>query len=157
MSLYADTINAVRDVLKAATASGQPLEYIEGFWFGEDDRPTDLGFPYIWIHLDNPMMREVWAAAKNLRGGEMTPLVDIGVEKPSGDYPYGKTGVSRGLLTILTDVMNVLDTNRATILAASSKTIDMNLDVRNTQPSGQGTWTAQIVVLIKPRFRAGDR
>jgi hypothetical protein len=157
MSLYVDAINGLRDVLKAATVKGQPLDYFNGFWFGEDDIPTDHGFPYMWIHLDNPMMRELWAAARNLRGGEVSPLVDVGVEKPSGEYPYGQTGGTRGILTVVSDVMNVIDNSRATILAASTKLIDMNLDVRNTQPSGQGTWTAQIVVIIKPRFRAGDR
>jgi hypothetical protein len=162
MGLYADAMNATRDVLLAAKAEGQPLAYFDGFYFGEsEDHVANLGFPYLWIHLDNPMIREVWSAAKNLRGGEVTPLVDIGIETPSGsdeaaNYPYGKTGEISGLLTAIADVMNVLDAGRDTILAGS-KVIDMSLDVRNTQPSGQGTWTAQIVLVIKPRFRAGDR
>lgn len=165
MGLFADAINATRDVLEAAKATGQPLEYFEALYFGDEDQPTNQAFPYMWIHLDNPMIREDWNAAKDLRGGELTPLVDIGVQRPaivvtgSDDvkrYPYGKTGEIRGILTILADVMNVLDTNRATILAGS-KVIDMNLDVRNSLPAGEGTHTAQIVLKIKPRFRAGDR
>ncbi len=165
MSLFADSINAVRDVLEAAKVAGQPLAYFDGFYFGDEEQPTNDAFPYMWIHLDNPMIREDWNAAKDLRGGEVTPLVDIGVARPatvlSGSenparFPYGKTGEIRGIMTVLADVMNVLDNNRATILAGS-KVIDMNLDVRNSLPSGAGTHTAQIVIKIKPRFRAGDR
>lgn len=159
--MYSDAVNAIYDVMVAATATGQPLAYFTGVDFGEaKERVKTLGRPYMVVQLDDPAIEEDWIAAKDRRGGFFRVLVTITTHAFDATRPYGVKGstIQRGVVTMAEDVMNQLDNDRATILAADpSQLIDMNLAMRGPRITGQGTWEGTIVVSIKPRFTAGNR
>lgn len=159
--MYSDAVNAIRDVLVAAMAVGQPLAYFTALEFGEaKERVQTLKRPYLSVQLDDPAIEEDWVAAKDRRGGFFRVLVTVSTHAFDEARPYGVKGddTKRGILTMVEDVMNQLDNDRATILAADpSQLIDMNLAMRGPRIPGQGTWEGTIVVSIRPRFTAGNR
>lgn len=158
--MYSNAVNAIYDILVAANATGQALDYFTGVDFGEaEERVKTLERPFLVVMLDDPAIEEDWVAAKDRRGGAFRVLVVVTAQRLQ-DRPYGVKGDAdqRGILTMVEDVMNQLDTDRDTILAADpTKLTDMNLAMRGPRIPGQGTLEATIVVSIRPRFTAANR
>ena len=157
--MYSKAVNAVYDVLVAATATGDPLAYLTHVNFGEAvERVETLEKPFVTVMLDDPSIEEDWVAAKDRRGGAFRILIVMTTDAEDKARPYGVRGASRGVLTMIEDVGDVLDAARATILAAdTSRLVDMNLAMRGPRILGAGTWEATVVVSIRPRFTAADR
>lgn len=159
--MYSNAVNSVFNVLTAANVSGQPLDFLKSIYFGEaTPRVTTLAKPYLIVSLDDPAASEDWVASKDRRGGTFTIIVVItaGIQDPARPFGLKGDATKRGIVTIAEDVMNQLDNDRATILAADpSKLIDMNLALRGPRPMGEGVWEATVAVIIRPRFTAGQR
>jgi hypothetical protein len=159
MGLWADTINKLKDTLDAAIVTGQALEEFTIVHFGEMDTVTTLTPPYLWLHVDTPPVAEDWHAAKDRRRATFTCLVHVVMRPQDKARPYGVTGdaTKQGPLVGAADVMNLIDSERAALLAVNAKNIDMNLGVRSLTNIGDRNFETVITVDFLQRFGAAGR
>jgi hypothetical protein len=159
VGVYADLTNKVADVLEAERQPGQALDYCKAVLFGDGDTTATLLRPFIWITLDDPALEERWAAAQNVREGELRVLIHCESLVLDEARPYGVTGdaTKRGPLTMLADVANRIEANRTAILAASGKATDFNITGRLNRRTGERSMAAVLLITFKTRFIAGSR
>ncbi len=159
MGVFADTINGVDAVLKAAILPAQPLAYFKKVHFGELDQITTLAMPGLWLHLDEPAIAEDWNAAQDIRDNLFTMLINVAIEMQDQTKPYGVTGDTnkRGILVAVADVMNEIDNKRSTILGANGKNFDLNLGVRTVRNIGHRTFEGIVTVVMRQRYPAAGR
>lgn len=159
MSVYADLVNKVFDVLVAETVAGQPLDYIKDIVLGEADKVMTLSRPFLWITLDDPALDERWTAAQNVREGEFRVLVHCESLITDEDRPYGVSGdaTKRGPLVMLADVANRVEVNRNPILSANSKITDFNITGRLNRKTGDRSMAAVLLITFRTRFLSGGR
>jgi hypothetical protein len=100
-------------------------------------------------------------------GRDCTLIRGIQVEAGSTIHRYilseGTQGVGPdparvdGILLLMEDVMNVLDSNHDAILASSSGAIDMSLTGRAFRPIGDDVYGGEIVARFRTRFLSAGR
>lgn len=163
MGYTAAVINGVRDVLKAATVSGEPLDYLQEVFLAGPSAGSQGLNPFLVVRLPRePYANDSWGGTSNLKNGRFVVEVDVVAEvNPEGNYPFGVPGdpAQRGILTIADDVMDLLEVEAAAIKASSPRVVDFVVSASAYERIAEGAIQVVSVVRIdfQVRFFAGNR
>ncbi len=150
----------LRDLLEAKAVQGQPLDWVEEIYFGEEEPNTEATRPYLWVHLDQPAISEKWSGARNQKDLELRAVVEINVDHSDPNEPYGVGGSEpkMGALTAVEEVANAIDQGGLGVGSdAKPAAVDFNMELRSVRKITDTTWRAELIVIAKLRFLSGDR
>lgn len=167
MSVRADVVNKVYDVLRAAVRTGGALDYFDDdINFGAI--PQSRGHAYLVLRLSDEDSQENLVGATDrktitFKVSIFIDGVDEQVKKDTGGdpRPYGVSAdtTRRGILTMVEDVENVIDASYDALKAASgNKVVDVRVAGDRIGRTGEARkFGAEIRLEFDLRYSAGSR
>lgn len=159
--MYSEIAVTLLDLLRAGRLAGQPLARFQAVYAGERDQIATLERPFLHVVLPDPAITEGWRAAKDVRDGQFSMVVNAVVRQTRQveDYPWGKPGSvdTFGPLEAIEVLIDFLDANRTAMIGGAGKVYDIDVTGRVNRGADADTWIAGVLVTFKTRFRAGQR
>lgn len=156
-SLFNAVLTVVKDAVQASSITGVNVKNVFIAALPQAGREK----PFIVVRLpQEPFKVSAWGGTGDTRNGTFIVDVDLCDEIRGNDangHPFGDA-TTPGLLTRIDQIQDALEAGRATILAASGKAYDleMNTTAHLIPADAVMAAVATVRVAIKVRYRAGN-